>query len=189
MELRRDQIPYDTIDFIWCSFPCQCFSYAAGYFHFKYGEPKSAQAHHMLKLLKCTLKLISECKPRLYFIENPRGQLRYIKTLVDWLVKNDGMTKELTYSSYGFPTTKPTNLFTNAHGFRPLALMNYGRGAKNPLDVFNKMTTDQRQKVPRPLIQAIIDYAEKSSRHFTGMYPGLSHESILDIAALPRKTA
>ncbi len=164
MDLERQHIPFEHIDVIWCSFPCQVFSYAAGDFHFKYGDPVSEQAHYYLKLLKKTLQLITECRAEttLYFIENPRGQLRYIKTLLDWLCKNNGMTKELTYASYGFPTTKPTNLFTNAHSWAPRPLAAYGRGAKNPQDVFNAMTTCARQKVPRALAIDILKYCENA---------------------------
>ena len=41
------------------------------------------------------------------------------------------MIKELTYSSYGFPTTKPINLFTNALDFKTKQLDSFGEGAKN----------------------------------------------------------
>jgi len=167
MDLERKDIPFEKIDLVWCSFPCQVFSYAAGDFHFKYGDPVSETAHYYIKLLKHTLNLISELNASVYFIENPRGQLRYIKLLLDWLVKNNGMTKELTYASYDFPSIKPTNLFTNAHSFTPRPLFGFGRGNKNPLDTFDAMTVCQKQKIPKELAIDIVNYAEKTIPAFS----------------------
>lgn len=155
-------IPFSNVHFVWCSFPCQTFSYAAGDYHFKYGEPVSDQAHVMLKLLTKTLNLITELQPDYYFIENPRGHLRYQKILLDWLTRNHGMTKELTYSSYGFPSTNPTNIFTNAHNWLPKPLNGYGRGNKSPLQMFDNLTVCQKQKVPGSLAEDIVTFCEKT---------------------------
>jgi hypothetical protein len=148
------------VDIVWCSFPCTVFSYAAGNFHFKDGKPQTETAIQMLKLLSKSLALISELSPVYFFIENPRGRLRYEKIMLDWLVRNNGMTKELTYASYGLPITKPTNLFTNAHDFVCRPLHGFGRGNKSPEQIFDNMTVCQRQKVPGTLIDDIINYCD-----------------------------
>jgi hypothetical protein len=77
------------------------------------------------------------------------------------------MTKEITYSSYGFPSIKPTNLFTNAHGFVGRPLDGFGRGNRNPLDTFDKMTVCQKQKVPWALAQDVVSFCEKSRPDFS----------------------
>lgn len=148
------------VDIVWCSFPCTVFSYAAGNFHFKDGKPVSESAAHFLKLLAKSLALITELKPVYFFIENPRGKLRYEKIMLDWLVRNNGMIKELTYASYGLPITKPTNLFTNAHDFVCRPLHPFGRGNKSPKQIFDNMTVCQRQKVPGTLIEEIATYCD-----------------------------
>lgn len=161
MNVTAKDIPFNKIEVVWCSFPCQAFSHAAGDYYFKNGSPQNESARYFLKLLKSTLILINELSPVLYFIENPRGHLRYQKILLDWLCRNNGMTKELTYASYGFPTIKPTNLFTNAHDFVCRSLHPYGRGNKNPVDIFDNMTTCQRQKVPNSLALEVAMYCEQ----------------------------
>lgn len=162
MKVKRKDIPFDHVHALWCSFPCQVFSHAAGAFHFIEGKPVSKQAEYFISLLVKTLKLIDEIDPDVFFIENPRGHLRYRKEMIDFLVKKHGMIKELTYSSYGFPTKKPTNIFTNARDYFPKDLDSYGRGAKNNFDLFDSMTVCQRQKIPVLLAQEICDYVMQS---------------------------
>lgn len=145
---------------IWSSPPCTIYSHTSGGFYLKEGKPVNESARYFLRLTKKSLDIIARLSPVLYFIENPRGHLRYQKNLIDFLVKNNGMTKELTYSSYGFPSAKPTNIFTNAHDYIPKELGKFGRGNKSPERVFDNMTTCQRQKVPVILAKEIVKYCE-----------------------------
>jgi hypothetical protein len=144
---------------IWASVPCQIWSHAAGNSHFRESLASSTAAKESIKLLNHTIKLIHEMQPVLYFIENPRGHLRYWKPLIDWLVKNDGMIKQTSWGSYGFPTPKPTNIFTNAHDFKLREMAPFGRGAK-ALQDFNNLTVCERQKVPRTFADELLIYCE-----------------------------
>ena len=162
LDITRKDIPFNSVDVIWASPPCDVWSYATGDIHWdKHRNPKTDKCNEFIKILKKCLDVVQEINPKLFFIENPRGRLRYHKSMIDFLVKNNGMIKELTYSSYGFPTTKPTNIFTNAHTWKPKDLDRFGRGAKNNCKgLFNNLTKCQRQKVPGTLAKEIRIYCE-----------------------------
>ncbi len=160
MHLTIQDIPFNKIDVLWASLPCDVWSYAAGSFHWdKKGLPKTEKSMLHIHLLHKALHLIEQINPTLYFIENPRGRLRNYPGLLAFLYYNKGMAKELTYSSYGFPTTKPTNIFTNALNYQPKELDRFGRGAK-VRHRFDNMTKCQRQKVPGALAEEIRKYCE-----------------------------
>jgi len=160
MELRRSDIPFKRIDVIWASPPCDVFSHSGIWYHWnKDDTPKTMKAIEHIHILKKALYVIEKLEPRYFFIENPRGKMRYNKEMIDFLVKNRGMIKELTYSSYGSPIIKPTNIFTNALDYKPKELGKYGRGAKNEV-AFDNLTKDQRQKIPVELAQEIKVYCE-----------------------------
>ncbi len=150
----------NEIDIVWASFPCTTFSYGAGLFH-QSKQHVSPEYMQSIKLLKHTLYLIDELRPIYFFIENPRGHLRYEKVLQDWLV-NKGMTKLFTWGSYGFPTTKPTNIFTNAFSFEPRELIPYGRGAKFNKHDMQDMTVCQKQKIPAFFAKDLVEWCEKN---------------------------
>lgn len=144
--------------FMWLSPPCDIWSYASGGLHLdKDFLPKTIKAQEHIKLLNKCLGLIEEIKPTYWFIENPRGHLRYYPKMINFLVRNAGMTKELTLSSYGFPTTKPTNIFTNAYDLQFKRLEKFGRGAKCKND-FSNMTKSSRQALPIELANEIANY-------------------------------
>jgi len=157
--IRARYSTWDKTHIVWASVPCTTFSYAAGDYHFSGTEPTSPEALEGIRLLKKTLKLIRELRPAYYFIENPQGRLRHLPVMLDWLCTNLGMTKKVTWGSYGFPTTKPTNIFTNAYGFQPRPLMAYGRGAKCKGN-FNNLTVCQRQKIPELFAVEFVEYCE-----------------------------
>jgi hypothetical protein len=147
------------LDFLWASPVCTAFSYGAGDYYFKNGIPNE-RAPYFIKLLYKSLLLIEELRPAYFFIENPRGRMRYQKCLIDFLCRNNGSIKLITLSSYGFSTIKPTDIFTNAHDYTPRASGAYGRGAKNPGKDFQDLTVCSRQKTPRPLAEEILSYME-----------------------------
>lgn len=160
MHLTPEDIPFDQIDVVWASPPCDVFSYAGGSFHWdELGNPKTQKCHEHISILKTTLQFIEKISPGVFFIENPRGRMRYHKNMIDFLVRNNGMIKELTFSSYGAPIKKPTNIFTNAYDYSPKELDSYGRGAKNQA-IFDNLTKCQRQKVPGPLAKEIVQFCE-----------------------------
>lgn len=166
MHLNVSDIPFDNVDVVWASPPCDVFSVAAGSFHWnKDKTPKTEKARDHIEILKKCLAIIKSLSPGYYFIENPRGKMRYQKCMIDFLIKSSGMIKELTYSSYGHPTTKPTNIFTNALNYQPKELDSFGRGAKNKVQcTFDNMTKCQRQKVPGTLAREIREFVENGLR-------------------------
>lgn len=160
LEVTRDDIPFKDINIIWASPPCDVFSHSGLWYHWnKDGSPKTEKAKEHLKILDKTLKLIESLSPGYFFIENPRGKMRHNKDMINFLIRNNAMIKELTYSSYGSPIIKPTNIFTNALNYNPLPLGKFGRGAKNKI-IFDNLTKTQRQKVPGTLAQEIVNYCE-----------------------------
>ena len=157
-KLSRSSIPFDKINVLWASVPCTAFSYGAGDYYYN-GKYAKDNAGDFLKLLKITLELIEECNPDFFFIENPRGKLRYEKMMVDWCIKRSTLIKEITLGSYGFPTIKPTDIFTNAYDWNPRSSLKYGRGQKNPgLKLLTNLTQAQRQSTPILLAEEIRDY-------------------------------
>ena len=174
MKVKNSPALFGKIDLVWFSPPCQCWSNAPGSYHFFEGVPQQESTKYLVKVLEKGLEIIEELNPRTFIIENPRGKLRYYKKMTDFLIRNNGMIKQVMYSDYGFPTQKPTNLFTNFHSLQVSSNAKYGRGHKAPAGNLNNMTVVQRQEIPRTLAQSI---AEQSAQLF-----GLttSNHSILD---------
>lgn len=99
-------------DILWASPDCTSYSIAAISYHRQQDEygnlvPKSEYAKKCDTVNKHVLDLIQEIKPKLYFIENPRGGLRkmaFMKGLYRYTV---------TYCQYGDKRMKPTDIWTN----------------------------------------------------------------------------
>lgn len=162
-KVRRSSIPFTSVQCLWASIPCQPFSYGAGDFYYADKLPTKS-ATPSIKLLKKCLELIEEISPNVYFIENPRGHLRYQKLMIDFLSRTNGMVKTITMGSYGFPTIKPSDIFTNALDWQPLPMMKFGKGAKNPQGFdFSNLTVCQRQETPRALAESVQLYC---NQHF-----------------------
>lgn len=100
-------------DIIWASPDCTTYSIAGISHHRKKNKetknlnPVSDYAKFCDKTNKHVLDLIKELKPKLYFIENPRGGLRkmnFMQELPRYTV---------TYCQYGDKRMKPTDIWTN----------------------------------------------------------------------------
>lgn len=153
-----EKYPVHKINFMWLGLPCDIWSYASGGFHLDADfKPKTQKAIEHIQLLKKCLVLIEEINPDIFFIENPRGKLRHYPPFVEWLKNNKAFELQLTMSSYGFPTTKPTSIFTNANGLKFKELDSFGRGAKC-ISLFDNLTKCQRQKYPVQLVDFIADF-------------------------------
>lgn len=135
------------INIVTLSIPCQKYSIAANGKHFTGTTPKTESALIELKLLRKSFQLLEAIKPDYYFIENPRGQLRYNKLMIDFLAKTGGMIKETSWGSYGFPTPKPTDIFTNCISMQLRQKAPFGRGNKSNKS-FDNLTVVQRQSIP-----------------------------------------
>lgn len=99
--------PFDTIDVLLASPPCESFSVASIGHHWTGGRrayvPKTNEARTGIELVKATLRLISIWQPRIAVIENPRGVLRNLGLL------HDPVT--VWYCHYGETRAKPTDLW------------------------------------------------------------------------------
>ena len=154
----------------WAGVPCPAFSYAAGNKYFENGKLRPELSLKSTRHIKKVMRIIEEINPDLWFIENPRGQMRHCKFFVDWLVKQRAMTKELTYSSYGSSYPKPTNLFTNALTFLPRHLTPWGKGAKYP-GKLNNLSTCQRQMYPVQLCDEVALWCQEEINERFGLTP------------------
>lgn len=149
------------VDIVFCGLPCDIWSYASGGKHLdKNYQALTEKAKKHLALYEKTIQIINELKPKYFFIENPRGKLRGYPPFIQWLSENNGITKTLTMSSYGFPTTKPTNIFTNCCTLFFKELDKFGRGAKCN-QAFDNLTKCQRQSYPVLFCEEIVNFVEK----------------------------
>jgi site-specific DNA-cytosine methylase len=99
-------------DVIWASPPCFKFSVAAiGKNWIKNDDgtytPKNEGAVEAMEIVKHTLYLIKELKPKYFFIENPRGMLRKMPFMQEY------PRFTVTYCQYGDTRMKPTDIWTN----------------------------------------------------------------------------
>lgn len=147
LQICAADLPRSFYDVIYAAVPCNAFSNAAGNYY-RDGTGYKESTKYFNSVLRKTLKLIEEFSPTIYFIENPRASLRYNKLMIDFLARTSGTIKECTLGSYGFPTTKPTDIFTNCSALTLRQKMKFGRGAKVTGTNFNNLTTVQRQATP-----------------------------------------
>lgn len=106
--------PIGGIDVLWASPPCQGFSVAAIGKNWNHDHtPKTDSARLAIELVQTTLDLIDEIKPTWWFIENPRGKLRKMPFMKDFI------RHTVWYCRYGDTRAKPTDIWTNATWWKP----------------------------------------------------------------------
>jgi site-specific DNA-cytosine methylase len=171
LEVRAEDIPFKP-NVIWASPPCKTWSIASCYHHWnKDRTPKTEQAKTGIKLLKHTLALIDELKPKYFFIENPRGLMR--KSV---LMENIPIRHTITYCQYnegsleeGTRRMKPTDIWTNCHEWTPRAMCKNGdpchvsapRGARTGTQ---GMKWENAISVPRELCEEILNTILKENK-------------------------
>ena len=102
-----NKLPYAP-DVVWTSPPCTSFSVASiGHHWNKDHTPKTEKAELGVAIVKKTIEIIEQLRPKYWFIENPRGKLRKLDFMQDFL------RKTVTYCSYGDMRMKPTDIWTN----------------------------------------------------------------------------
>ena len=153
-------------DVIWASPDCTTYSIAAISHHRKKEEggnlaPVSDYAKFCDKVNKNVLDLIAILKPKIYFIENPRGGMRkmdFMKGLYRYSV---------TYCQYGDKRMKPTDIWTNHPNpqFKPMCKNGDScheaapRGAKTGTQGLKG--SKERSVIPKALCEHIVEICEK----------------------------
>ena len=159
-QITIHDLPSNEFDVVWVGLPCDIWSYAAKGHHWTTENlPKTKKCLDHIDLLHHTLSLLEQINTRYLFLENPRGHLRNYEYFQQWMKRRGIITYTVTLSSYGFPTTKPTNIFTNLDNWIVRPLDDWGRGAKCA-QLFDNMTKAQRQSTPVALIEDIINVIE-----------------------------
>ena len=145
-------------DILWASPDCSVYSMASGSKSFNINkEPVSEKAKLHLKILdrlKIVLKYYLEKNPNLiYFIENPTARLV-------WFMK-EYPRYDVSYCQYGFNRMKPTTIWSNVNGFKPLKCkkkdncqhIKAPRGSQTGTQGVSK---NERYRIPEKLIEDLF---------------------------------
>jgi hypothetical protein len=156
---------FGTPDIIWASPDCTTYSIAAISHHRKKElngnlSPISEYVKFCDSVNKNMLKLISDLKPKYYFIENPRGGLRKMDFM-------QGIPRyTVTYCQYGDIRQKPTDIFTNhpSPNFKPpckrgaTCHISAPRGSRTGTQGLKGSV--ERSRIPEELCNHIVDICE-----------------------------
>lgn len=160
-------------DVIWASPDCATFSVAAISKHRRKNketgnlDPISDYAKFCDRVDQHVLKLIKELKPKLYFIENPRGGMRKMK----WM---QGLPRyTVTYCKYGDTRMKPTDIWTNHPNPEFLPPCKNGdpchvrapRGSQTGTQMLKG--SKARSVIPKKLCEHIVNISEKYVNNIT----------------------
>jgi hypothetical protein len=152
---------------LWASPPCTAFSVASIGKHwgggFRAYIPKTDTARIGKELVLSTIEIIKEIKPKWWFIENPRGVLRKMPFMDEWLKQSGGVRHTVTYCQYGDVRMKPTDIWTNATWWKPLPPCKNGMNCHESAPRGSKTGTQgldgakNRGKIPQKLFEEIIE--------------------------------
>lgn len=144
--------------------PRENFNVNAKYSILKTPERVSEERNLHISILNKTLEIIEYFKPKVYYIENPFGFMRF------YLDGKVGHTNFATYCQYGYPYRKPTNIFSNlkldlkscAIGAGCHSNNLYSRGKANKIREKAVVNTYyERSKIPEDLCKTLLIAAEK----------------------------
>jgi hypothetical protein len=154
-------------DVIWASPDCTTYSVAGISHHRRKDnetgnlEPISDYAKFCDKTNNHVLDLIKEVKPKLYFIENPRGGLRKM----DFMQELPRYT--VTYCQYGDKRMKPTDIWTNHPKPNFKSMCHNGDSCHEKAPRGSRTGTQglkdakERSIIPQELCEHIVDICEE----------------------------
>jgi len=154
---------YGEFDVVLASPPCNCFSVASIGHHWKYNIP-DVESLKAIELVKHTLNLIIDIRPKYWFLENPRAMLRTI-------IGNPPVT--VFYAQYGEDRLKPTDIWgRHPREFKDMqiadkALLDYTkapRGSRKGTQGINR--TDERARVPYKLSETVCKLCETEHKKY-----------------------
>jgi hypothetical protein len=116
LEFDVNKVPFDKVDMIWASPPCESFSVASIGHHWVKGEvftPKTENAKKGIKILLKTIEIIKHFQNlnqnMIFYVENPRGKMRKSPHWNEIEHKLNGVT----YCQYGDDRMKATDIWNN----------------------------------------------------------------------------
>lgn len=127
-------------------------------------EPKTALAVHSVKLVKHTLSLIRQLRPKFFVIENPRAKLRKLPMMQGF------ENRVVTYCQYGEKRMKPTDLwggFPPSLKLKPICYNGapcHIAAPRGATTATQGMKSEDSAKIPRLLSLAVCKAAEKDLR-------------------------
>lgn len=148
---------------LWASPPCQGFSVAVIGRNWNHDKtPKTDSARLAMELAQKTIAIIEASKPRWWFIENPRGMLRKMPFMEDFLTRAEALQRTVSYCQYGDTRQKPTDIWTNAYWWEPRSMCSPGakcheaapRGAKTGTQGIKG--AKDRGRIPSALFEEIL---------------------------------
>jgi site-specific DNA-cytosine methylase len=162
LDMTAKDIPveFHNCDVLWASPPCTCFSVASIGTNWTGGKgayiPKRPEAVEAIQILRKTLSLIDELKPKSWFIENPVGVMRKMPEMQRL------PRATVTYCQYGDTRMKPTDVWNNSKTWNPRPKCRNGapcherapRGAKTGTQGLK--TAKDRSRVPEQLCEEIL---------------------------------
>ena len=151
-------------DIILASPDCRCFSIAADHHHWPKGIP-TEETRTQIYLVRFTVSLIEQARPRYWILENPSGRMRQVL----------GKPAKTTYwCAWGTPYKKPTDLWGNLppidwkmpFSWEPNPSGGAGNGAKFPNDPYPRDPA-KRALVPYSFSLAVCLAVEGNSPQLT----------------------
>lgn len=149
-----------STDILWASPPCLGRNWTGGKNEY---IPKSESAELSIELAEKTLDLIDDLKPRYWFIENPRGLLRKMDFMDEFLKDNGGVRHTITYCQYSDTRQKPTDIWTNCLTWKPRPMCKPGASCHEAAPRGSRTGTQglkgakERGAIPAELFREIFD--------------------------------
>jgi hypothetical protein len=160
LDFDINKVPFQP-DIIWASPPCTGFSVAALGHHWTGGKnayiPKTDTAKLGIELAKKTIEIINYFKPKYFFIENPRGLLRKMEFMDNFI------RQSITYCQYGDTRMKPTDIWTNSTKWIPRPMCKNGDDCHIAAPRGSRTGTQglkgayERSKIPEDLCLEILE--------------------------------